>query len=126
MMAPMAYVSAGMGREVQPQGYYMVPTMNPYVPFGYSDCSALRVVAQPQMQQPRQQMQQPRQQMQQPRQQMQQPQPVQNHNTASKSHSVCPAVCAESVEVECQRQVLRGPRLRRPEAFGLRSRLCPQ
>ena len=112
MMAPMAYVSAGMGREVQPQGYYMVPAMSSYVPFGYSDCSALRVVAQPQMQQPRQQ--------------MQQPQPVQNHNTASKSHSVRPAVCAESIEVECQRQVLRGPRLRRPEAFGLRSRLCPQ
>ena len=81
MMAPMAYVSAGMGREVQPQGYYMVPAMSSYVPFGYSDCSALRVVAQPQMQQPRQQ--------------MQQPQPVQNHNTASKSHSVRPAVCAE-------------------------------
>ena len=119
MMAPMAYVSAGMGREVQPQGYYMVPAMSSYVPFGYSDCSALRVVAQPQMQQPRQQMQQPRQ-------QMQQPQPVQNHNTASKSHSVRPAVCAESIEVECQRQVLRGPRLCRPEAFGLRSRLCPQ
>ena len=110
MMAPMAYVSAGMGREVQPQGYYMVPAMSSYVPFGYSDCSALRVVAQPQMQQPRQQMQQP----------------VQNHNTASKSHSVRPAVCAESIEVECQRQVLRGSRLRRPEAFGLRSRLCPQ